>query len=188
MILRFQININPKAKYDLYTVRSGSYPHNTYLLDANFRLISVQVEGRTATHVQATRRDTNAFFVYPIEELHPINQWWLRCYPIENLGSSTQKSLTESHWEQTLRARDQLIATLDERQIQMAELQSESQQRAIESEIERLTAGIRKLEQSLETAGIDFKPHQSDRGVDLVTQEIGEFLGRMLNRDELDPE
>jgi hypothetical protein len=70
------------AAYEYIAVRVKGYPHNMHLMDRQYRIIPIHLEGRTATHLHITRRDTQRFFTYEIEGLHPINQWRIRLFPI----------------------------------------------------------------------------------------------------------
>ena len=52
------------ATYVYAAVRVKGYPHEMRLIDQQYRIIQINLEGITATHIHASRRDTGRFFIY----------------------------------------------------------------------------------------------------------------------------
>lgn len=171
------------AGYEFYMVRTEGYPRNTYLLDKHYRSIPVRLEGRTATHVHATRRDTQKYFIYAIGELHPLNQWWMRLYPeAPMINGANENQLSSTHAEQTLAERARLIEAIKKLQAQVETAESDSQRRTLEQEIKRKLEKIRTLETSLERHGIQHKAYDHTQGAGSMAEKLTELFDKMLKR------
>ena len=70
------------AAYEYISVRVKGYPRGMHLMDQQYRIIPIYLEGRTATHLHASRRDTRGYFIFEIKELHLINRWRMHFYPV----------------------------------------------------------------------------------------------------------
>jgi hypothetical protein len=147
------------AAYEYIAVRVKGYPREMHLMDQQYRIIPIHLEKRTATHLHITRRDTQRFYVYKIEDLHPMSQWQIRLYPIT---SSLTKGDTKpsTHAEQTLAARDRLIEATEKLQAKSGGSESDVSARSLEQKLAGNLQKIRNFEARLDGYDIDYKPYK----------------------------
>ena len=130
-------------------------------MDQQYRIIPIYLEGSTATHLHATRRDTGRFFIYKLEDLHLINRWRLHLYPItSNLGKFREYNNSHSHAEQTLAERDRLIEAAKKLQAKIEATESDVLVRSLEQKLAGNLQKIRKLETSLNRYDTDYQPYK----------------------------
>lgn len=173
------------AAYEYIAVRVKGYPHNMHLMDRQYRIIPIHLEGRTATHLHITRRDTQRFFTYEIEGLHPINQWRIRLFPIaSHFSKDKEYSDSNSHVEQTLAARDRLIEATEKFQAEIQAAESDIQIRSLERDLARNLQKIRALETPLDRYDIDYQPYKHVENTGGLLERLTDLIDRIANRDD----
>ena len=173
------------AAYEYIAVRVKGYPHNMHLMDRQYRIIPIHLEGRTATHLHITRRDSQRFFSYEIEGLHPINQWRIRLFPIaSHFSKDKEYSDSNSHVEQTLAARDRLIEATEKFQAEIQAAESDIQIRSLERDLARNLQKIRALETLLDRYDIDYQPYKHVENTGGLLERLTDLIDRIANRDD----
>jgi hypothetical protein len=173
------------AAYEYIAVRVKGYPHNMHLMDRQYRIIPIHLEGRTATHLHITRRDSQRFFSYEIEGLHPINQWRIRLFPIaSHFSKDKEYSDSNSHVEQTLAARDRLIEATEKFQAEIQAAESDIQIRSLERDLARNLQKIRTLETPLDRYDIDYQPYKHVENTGGLLERLTDLIDRIANRDD----
>ena len=173
------------AAYEYISVRVKGYPHNMHLMDRQYRIIPIHLEGRTATHLHITRRDTQRFFTYEIEGLHPINQWRMHLYPVaSHLGEVQEHSDSNTYTEQTLAARDRLIEATENLQAKIQAAELDIQIRSLERDLARNLQKIRALETLLDRYDIDYQPYKHVENTGGLLERLTDLIDRIANRDD----
>jgi len=177
------------AGYEYYAIRAEGYPREMHLIDQQYRVIPIRLEGRNATHLHATRRDTGRFFIYEIKDLHPINQWRMHLYPdASGIGRAIEHSNSNTHAEQTLAARDRLIDATKKLQTKIEDADSESLRRSLEQELARKLQNIRTLETNLERYDIDYQTYDHTQSTGSLVEQLSDLIDRLVNRNDLPTE
>jgi hypothetical protein len=154
-------------------------------MDRQYRIIPIHLEGRTATHLHITRRDTQRFFTYEIEGLHPINQLRMRLYPVaSHLSKAKEYINSNSHAEQTLAARDRLIEATEKFQAEIQAAESDIQIRSLERDLARNLQKIRALETPLDRYDIDYQPYKHVENTGGLLERLTDLIDRIANRDD----
>ena len=171
------------AAYEYIVIRVEGYPREMHLMDRQYRIIPIHLEKRTATHLHITRRDTQRFYIYKIEDLHPMSQWQIHLYPIT---SSLTKGDTKpnTHAEQTLAARDRLIEATDKLQAKIEASESDVEIRSLEQKLAGNLQKIRDLETRLDGYDIDYKPYKHVDNTGGLVERLSGLLDRIANSDE----
>ena len=173
------------AAYEYSAVRVKGYPREMLLMDLQYRIIPVNLTGRTATHLHATRRDTGRFFIYKIEDLHLINQWRMHLFPItSNLGNSREYNNSNSHAKQTLAARDRLIEAAKKLQAKIEATESGVLVRSLEQELEGNLQKIRSLETRLNSYDFDYDAYNHVDNTGGLLERLTDVLDRIAIRDD----
>jgi len=171
--------------YEYIAVRVKGYPHEMRLMDRQYRIIPIYLEGSTATHLHATRRDTGRFFIYKVEDLHLINRWRLHLYPItSNLGKSREYTNSNSHAEQTLAARDRLVEAARKLQAKIEATESNVLVRSLEQELAGMLQKIRKLEALLDSYDFDYDPYNHVDNTGGLLESLTDFIDRIAIRED----
>ena len=171
--------------YEYSAVRVKGYPHEMRLMDQQYRIIPIYLEGNTATHLHATRRDTGRFFIYKIEDLHFINQWRMHLYPTtSNLGKSEEYTNSESHAEQTLVARDRLIEAAKKLQAKIEATESGVLVRSLKQELEGKLQKIRSLDTRLDSYDFDYDPYNHVDKTGGLLESLTDFIDRIAIRED----
>ena len=171
------------AAYEYIVVRVKGYPREMHLMDRQYRIIPIHLEKRTATHLHITRRDTQRFYVYKIDDLHPMSQWQIKLYPTtSNLKEPEERD--NGHHVNTLAARDRLIEAIKKLRVEIMATESDIEIRSLEREAERNLERIRKLEESLITHTVDFKPYKHVENTGGLVERLSDLLDRIANRDD----
>jgi hypothetical protein len=173
------------AAYEYIAVRIKGYPREMHLMDQQYRIIPIHLEKRTATHLHITRRDTQRFFIYKIEDLHPMSQWRVNLYPIASgLGRAKELSNSDNHAEQTLVARDRLIEATEKLQAKIEASESDMLVRSLQQKLAANLQKIRSLEASLSRMGVEYDTYESPgERLGLVERLMG-MLERITNSDD----
>ena len=171
------------AAYEYIVVRVKGYPREMHLMDRQYRIIPIHLEKRTATHLHITRRDTQRYYIYNIEDLHPMSQWQIRLYPIT---SSLTKVDTKpnTHAEQTLAARDRLIEAAKKLQAKIEASESVVEIRSLEQKLAGNLQKIRDLETRLDGYDIDYKPYKHVDNTRGLVERLSGLLDRIANSDD----
>jgi len=171
------------AAYEYIVIRVEGYPREMHLMDQQYRIIPIHLERRTATHLHITRRDTQRFYIYKIEDLHPMSQWQIHLYPIT---SSLTKGDTKpnTHAEQTLAARDRLIEATDKLQAKIEASESDVEIRSLEQKLAGNLQKIRDLETRLDGYDIDYKPYKHVDNTGGLLERLTDFIDRIANRED----
>lgn len=171
--------------FEYLAVRMKDYPREMHLMDRQYRIIPIHFEGRTATHLHATRRDTGHFFTYKIEDLHPINQWRIRLHPVASLlGEAKKHSASNMHVEQTLAARDRLIKATEKVQAEIEAAESDILIRSLERDVARNLQKIRALETHLNRYGIKYQAYENRQNTASLLERLTNILDRTVNGDD----
>jgi hypothetical protein len=152
-------------------------------MDRQYRTIPIHLEKRTATHLHITRRDTGRFFIYKIEDLHPMCQWQVQLYPISPSFNKTEEYYNDHHVN-TLAARDRLIEDNKKLEAKIEAAESDVEIRSLEREVERNLEKIRKLEASLDRYDVDYKPYKHGENTEGLVERLSGLLDRIANRDD----
>ena len=177
------------AAYEYIAINVKGYPHKMLLMDRQYRIIPIYLEKRTSTHLHITRRDTQRFFIYKIENLHPMSQWQVNLYPItSSLGKSKGDTKPNTHVEQTLDARDRLIEANKELLTKIEATESDILRRSLEREMERNLESIRKLEVSLKNYNVDFETYKHIESSEGLIKRLSGLLDRIDNKYDQAPE
>jgi hypothetical protein len=171
------------AAYEYIVVRVKGYPRDMHLMDRQYRIIPIHLEKRTATHLHITRRDTQRFYIYKIEDLHPMSQWQIQLYPTTS-NLTEPKERDNGHHVNTLAARDRLIEANKKLQAKIDATESDIEIRSLEREVERNLERILKLEASLRTHAVDFKPYKHVENAGGLVERLSGLLDRIANRDD----
>lgn len=173
------------AAYEYIAIRIKGYPREMHLMDRQYRIIPIHLEGRTATHLHATRRDTKGFFIYKIEDLHPMGQWQIHLYPIiSNLGEAEQYTNSNSHAKQTLAARDRLIEATEKLKAKIEASESDVEIRSLEQKLAENQQKIRDLETSLNRYDIDYQSYKHVDNTGGLLERLTDFIDRIANRED----
>ena len=173
------------AAYEYSVVRVKGYPHEMRLMDQQYRIIPIYLEGSTATHLHATRRDTGRFFIYKLEDLHLINRWRMHLYPsTSNLGESEEYTNSNSHAEQTLAARDRLIEAAEKLQAKIEATESNVLVRSLEQELEGKLQKIRNLETRLDNYDFDYDPYNHVDNTGGLLESLTDVIDRIAIRED----
>lgn len=173
------------AAYEYSVVRVKGYPREMHLMDRQYRIIPIHIIGRTATHLHATRRDTRAYFVYEIKDLHLINRWRMYLYPTtSNLGKSEEYTNSKSHAEQTLAARDRLIEAAEKLQAKIEATESNVSIRSLEQELAVILQKIRNHETRLDSYDFDYDPYNHVDNTGGLLESLTDFIDRIAIRED----
>jgi len=173
------------AAYEYIVVRVKGYPHEMRLMDQQYRIIPIYLEGSTATHLHATRRDTGRFFIYKLEDLHLINRWRLHLYPItSNLGKFREYNNSHSHAEQTLAERDRLIEAAKKLQAKIEATESGVLVRSLKQELEGKLQKIRSLDTRLDSYDFDYDPYNHVDKTGGLLESLTDFIDRIAIRED----
>jgi len=168
------------AAYEYVVVRVKGYPREMHLMDRQFRTIPIHLEKRTTTHLHITRRDTGRFFIYKIEDLHPMSQWQIQLYPITS-SVNKDKEEGDPSWSYS---HDRLIEEIKKLRVRIGASESDIEVRSLEREVERNLERIRKLETSLRTHSVDFEPYKHVENTGGLVERLSGLLDRIANRDD----
>lgn len=171
------------AAYEYIVVRVKGYPREMHLMDRQYRIIPIQLEKRTATHLHITRRDTQRFYIYKIEDLHPMSQWQIQLYPTTS-NLMEPKERDNSHHINTLAERDRFIELNKKLQDEIMAAESDIEIRSLEREVERNLEKILKLEASLRTHVVNFEPYMHVENTGGLVERLSSLLDRIANRDD----
>ena len=171
------------AAYEYTVVRVKGYPREMRLMDQQYRIIPIHLEKRTATHLHITRRDNQRFYIYKIEDLHPMSQWQIRLYPIT---SSLTKGDTKpnTHAEQTLAARDRLIEATEKLQAKIEASESDVSVRSLQQKLAANLQKIRNFEARLDGYDIDYKTYKHVDKTGGLVERLMDILERITNSDD----
>jgi hypothetical protein len=171
------------AAYEYIAVRDKGYPREMRLMDQHYRIIPIHLEKRTATHLHITRRDNQRFYIYKIEDLHPMSQWQIRLYPIT---SSLTKGDTKpnTHAEQTLAARDRLIEATEKLLAKIEASESDVSVRSLKQKLAANLQKIRDLETRLDGYDIDYKPYKHVDNTGGLLERLTDFIDRIANKED----
>ena len=173
------------AAYEYIAVRVKGYPHEMRLMDRQYRIIPIYLEGSTATHLHATRRDTRGYFMYEIKDLHLINRWRMHLYPsTSNLGKSEEYTNSNTHAEQTLAARDRLIEAAEKLQAKIEATESNVLVRSLEQELEGNLQKIRSLETRLDSYDFDYDRYKHVDNTGGLLESLTDFIDRIAIRED----
>ena len=173
------------AAYEYIAVRVIGYPRDMHLIDRQYRTIPIHLEGCTATHLHATRRDTGRFFIYKIDDLHLINRWRMHLYPITlNFSKSKEYTSSNIHAEQSLAIRDRLIDDTKKLQAKIEATESDVSVRSLEQELARNLQKIRKLETSLNRYDIDYQTYEHVDSKGGLIERLINIVERIAIRDD----
>ena len=173
------------ATYEYIVVRVKGYPREMHLMDRQYRTIPIQLEKRAATHLHITRRDTGRFFIYKIEDLHLINRWRMKLYPItSSLGAAEKYTNTNRHAEQTLAARDRLIEVTEKLQAKIEASESDVSVRSLQQKLAANLKKIRNLEARLDGYDIDYKPYKHVDNTGGLVERLSGLLDRIAISDD----
>ena len=173
------------AACEYSVVRVKGYPHEMRLMDQQYRIIPIYLEGSTATHLHATRRDTGRFFIYKLEDLHLINRWRMHLYPsTSNLGESEEYTNSNTHAEQTLAARDRLIEAAEKLQAKIEATESNVLVRSLDQELEGKLQRIRSLETRLDSYYFDYDPYNHVDKTGGLLESLTDFIDRIAIRED----
>ena len=173
------------AAYEYSVVRVKGYPREMHLMDRHYRIIPIHIIGRTATHLHATRRDTERFLICEIEDLHLIHRWRMHLYPItSNLGKSREYTNSNSHAEQTLAARDRIIEATKKLQAKIEASGSDVSVRSLQQKLAGNLQKIRDLETRLDGYDIDYKPYKHVDNTRGLVERLSGLLDRIANSDD----
>jgi hypothetical protein len=153
------------------------------LIDRQYRIIPIHLEKRTATHLHITRRDTQRFYIYKIEDLHPMSQWQIQLYPTTS-NLKEPKERDNSHHINTLATRDRFIELNKKLQDEIMAAESDIEVRSLEREVERNLEKILKLEASLRTHVVNFEPYMHVENTGGLVERLSSLLDRIANRDD----
>ena len=177
------------AAYEYSAVRVKGYPREMHLMDRQYRIIPIYLEGRTATHLHASRRDTERSFIYKIEDLHFINQWRMHLYPTtSNLGKSEDYTNSKSHAEQTWVARNRLIEAAKKLQAKIDATESNVLVRSLEKELAGKLQKIRNLETRLDNYDFDYDPYNHADDTGGLLESLTDVIDRIAIREGLTAE
>ena len=171
------------AAYEYIAARVKGYPSEMHLMDQQYRIIPIHLERRTATHLHATRRDTGSFFIYKIEDLHPMSQWQIHLYPITSSLNKSEEN-GNSHHVNTLAARDRLIEDNKKLVAKIGAAESDILSRSLGREVERNLEKTLKLEASLKNYDVDYKPYKHVDDSEGLVERLSDLLDRIANRDD----
>ena len=173
------------AAYEYTAINVKGYPREMHLINTQYRIIPIHLEGRTATHLHATRRDTGLFFIYGIEDLHPISQWRVNLHPIASgLGRAKELSNSDNHAEQTLVARDRLIEATEKLQAKIEASESDVSVRSLKQKLAANLQKIRDLETRLDGYDIDYIPHKHVDNTGGLLERLTDFIDRIAIRED----
>ena len=173
------------AAYEYSVIRVKGFPREMHLMDQQYRIIPIYLEGRTATHLHASRRDTRGYLIYQIKELHLINRWRIHLYPItSNLGKSKEYTNSNNHAEQTLAARDRLIEATEKLQAKIEATESDVLVRSLEHELAGNQRRIRQLETSLNRYDIDYQSYKHVDNTGGLLERLTDFIDRIAIRED----
>ena len=173
------------AAYEYSVVRVKGYPREMHLMDRHYRIIPIHIIGRTATHIHATRRDTERFLICEIEDLHLIHRWRMHLYPItSNLGKSREYTNSNSHAEQTLAARDRIIEATKKLQAKIETTESDVLVRSLKQELEGKLKKIRSLETRLDSYDFDYDPYNHVDNTGGLLESLTDFIDRIAIRED----
>jgi len=168
------------AAYEYIAARVKGYPREMHLMDRQYRIIPIHLEKRTATHLHITRRDTQRFYIYKIEDLHPMSQWQIHLYPITSRLSKAKEEGDPGPVE----PRDRLIEEIKKLEAKIGAAKSDVEIRSLEREVERNLEKIRKLETSLINYGVDFEPYKHVENSGGLVERLTDFIDRIANRED----
>ena len=168
------------AAYEYIVIRVEGYPREMHLMDRQYRIIPIHLEKRTATHLHITRRDTQRFYIYKIEDLHPMSQWQIHLYPITSRLSKAKEEGDPGPVE----PRDRLIEEIKKLEAKIGAAKSDVEIRSLEREVERNLEKIRKLETSLINYGVDFEPYKHVENSGGLVERLTDFIDRIANRED----
>ena len=172
------------AAYEYIVIRVEGYPREMHLMDRQYRIIPIHLEKRTATHLHITRRDTQRFFIYKIEDLHPMSQWQIHLYPITSRLSKADGDGLGGHDVTTLATRDRLIEANKKLQAKIEAAESDVLVRSLEREVERNLQKIRDLETRLDRYDIDYKPYKHVDKTGGLVERLSGLIARIANRED----
>ena len=171
--------------YEYIAINIKGYPREMHLMDRQYRIIPIYLEGRTATHLHASRRDTERSFIYKIEDLHLINQWRMHLYPTtSNLGKSEDYTNSKSHAEQTWVARNRLIEAAKKLQAKIEATESNVLVRSLEKELAGKLQKIRNLETRLDNYDFDYDPYNHVDDTGGLLESLTDFIDRIATRED----
>ena len=177
------------AAYEYISVRVKGYPRGMHLMDQQYRIIPIYLEGRTATHLHASRRDTKSYFIFEIEDLHSINQWRMHLYPTtSNLGKSEEYTNSKSHAEQTWVERNRLIEAAKKLQAKIEATESNVLVRSLEKELAGKLQKIRNLETRLDNDDFDYDPYNHVDDTGGLLESLTDVIDRIAIREDLTAE
>lgn len=170
------------AAYEYIAVRVKGYPREMHLIDKQYRIIPIQLEGRTATQLYFNRGDIEGFFTYEIKDLHPMSQWQMRLYPIiSKTGKAKEPSLSRIHAEQTLAARNRLIDANEEVLAKIELTESDVEIRSLEQKVARNLVKIRTLQSSLALHDFEYVPYENPENTSSPDERLTNFIDRIAN-------
>jgi len=170
------------AAYEYIAVRVKGYPREMHLIDKQYRIIPIQLEGRTATQLYFNRGDTGHFFTYEIKDLHPMSQWQMRLYPIiSKTGKAKEPSLSRIHAEQTLAARNRLIEANEEVLAKIELTESDVEIRSLEQKVARNLVKIRTHQSSLALHDFEYVPYENPENTSSPDERLTNFIDRIAN-------
>jgi len=172
------------AAYEYIVIRVEGYPREMHLMDRQYRIIPIHLEKRTATHLHITRRDTQRFYIYKIEDLHPMSQWQIHLYPITSRLSKADGDGLGGHDVTTLATRDRLIEANKKLQAKIEAAESDVLVRSLEREVERNLQKIRDLETRLDRYDIDYKPYKHVDKTGGLVERLSGLIARIANRED----
>ena len=164
-------------------VRVKGYPHKMHLMDQQYRIIPIHLERRTATHLHITRRDTQRFYIYKIEDLHLINRWRMKLHPITS-SLTKEDTKPNNHAEQTLTVRDRLIEATEKLQAKIEASESDVSVRSLKQKLAANLQKIRDLETRLDGYDIDYKPYKHVDNTGGLLERLTDFIDRIANRED----
>jgi hypothetical protein len=171
------------AAYEYIVIRVEGYPRKMHLMDQQYRIIPIHLEKRTATHLHITRRDNQRFYIYKIEDLHLINRWRMKLYPITS-SLTKEDTKPNTHAEQTLAVRDRLIEATEKLQAKIEASESVVDIRSLKQKLARNLKKIRDFETRLDGYDIDYKTYKHDDNMGGLVERLSGLLDRISSRDD----
>jgi hypothetical protein len=171
------------AAYEYIAVRIKGYPREMHLMDQQYRIIPIHLEKRTATHLHITRRDNQRFYIYKIEDLHLINRWRMKLYPITS-SLTKEDTKPNTHAEQTLAVRDRLIEATEKLQAKIEASESDVEIRSHQQKLAANLKKIRNLEARMDGYNIDYKPYKHVDNTGGLVERLSGLLDRIAISDD----
>ena len=171
--------------YEYYKIRANGYPTNTYLLNNKYRLMPVNIQGVTSTHLQLNHRNDDELYFVPIDNLHLASRLQVKLYPLHSciIEDHAGHGLPIGHVRLTLAKHGQIISQLEELREQHELSQSDIKKRSITREIDRMLIQLQGLEKTLDHHKVDYQPYRNKKNRTILKRLIN-LVEKIANRAE----